>query len=232
MGLSIRCSKYGKSKLKSLSQENTDFFKIKKKMVEKGFANVDMIKQATNPLVVSELQKSLDDMYQESYNNHRKESDIDYHLNLIFLQGHGVTHDGDSMLVVPDGSDTETCLFLNVNSLCKKFAQLKRCLTIVFHDSCRVMSSKYENLVSETLENYEEYKKNGKSVKWFDLEESGNPTVNYPGYAVIFYSCVEKGKTVESVVVGQDGHTFGARHIMQAFEKCLSLQDMFENLDL
>ena len=63
MGLSIRCSKYGKSKLKSLSQENTDFFKIKKKMVEKGFANVDMIKQATNPLVVSELQKSLDNMY-------------------------------------------------------------------------------------------------------------------------------------------------------------------------
>ena len=32
-------------------------------MAEKGFANVDMIKQATTPLVVSELQKSLDDMY-------------------------------------------------------------------------------------------------------------------------------------------------------------------------
>jgi len=55
MGLSIRCSKYGKSKLKTLSQENNDFFKIKKKMLDKGFGNVDMIKQATNRLVVSEL---------------------------------------------------------------------------------------------------------------------------------------------------------------------------------
>jgi hypothetical protein len=111
-------------------------------MFEKGFAKVDMIKQAANPMVVSELQKSLDDMYSKSYFNHEKESDTDYHLNLIFLQGHGVTHDGDSMLVVPDGFDTEHCLFLNVNSLCKKFAQLKRCLTVVFHDSCREMSSK------------------------------------------------------------------------------------------
>ena len=63
MGLSIRCSKYGKSKLKSLSQDNNDYYKIKKMMVEKGFSNVDVIKQATTPLVVSELQKSLDDMY-------------------------------------------------------------------------------------------------------------------------------------------------------------------------
>ena len=111
-------------------------------MVDKGFANVDMIKQAANPLVVSELQKSLDDMYSESLINHKKEGDTDYHLNLMFLQGHGVTHDADSMLVVPDGSNTEVCLFLNVNKLCKKFAQLKRCLTVVFLDACRVLSAK------------------------------------------------------------------------------------------
>ena len=55
MGLSVRCSKYGKSELKSLSQENNDFFKIKKIMLEKGFSNVDLIKQATTPLIVSEL---------------------------------------------------------------------------------------------------------------------------------------------------------------------------------
>jgi hypothetical protein len=55
MGLSIRCSKYGKSKLKTLTQDNNDFFKIKKKMLDKGFASVDMIKQATTPMVVSEL---------------------------------------------------------------------------------------------------------------------------------------------------------------------------------
>ena len=68
-------------------------------------------------------------------------------------------------------------------------------------------------------------------MKWFDLKESDNPTANYPGYAIIFYSCIEKGKTVETLLQGQDGHTFGARHIMQAFESCLSLQDMFDNLD-
>ena len=87
-------------------------------------------------------------MYAESFRNHKEESDNDYHLNLMFLQGHGVTHEGDSMLIVPDGSDTEVCLFLNVNSLCKKFAKLKRCLTIVFLDSSRTLSSKYEILVS------------------------------------------------------------------------------------
>jgi hypothetical protein len=97
---------------------------------------------------------------------------------MMFLQGHGVTHDGDSMLVVPDGSDTEVCLFLNVNSLCKKFAQLKRCLTVVFLDSCRLLSSNYENLVSETLENYKDYEIQGKSVKWFELKGSDNPTAN------------------------------------------------------
>ena len=149
----------------------------------------------------------------------------------MFLQGHGVTHEGDSMLVVPDGNDTEDCYFLNVNNLCKKFAQLKRCLTIVFLDSCRQLSSNYENLVKETLERYKELEIEGKTMKWFDLKESDNPTVNYAGYSVIFYSCVEKGKTVETVVPGEDGHTFGARHIMQAIESCLSLQNMFDNLD-
>ena len=232
MGLSIRCSKYGKSKLKSLSQDNNDFYQIKKMMNEKGFSNVDVIKQATTPLVVSELQKSLDDMYKESLSNHKKESETDFHLNLMFLQGHGVTHEGDSMLVVPDGNDTEDCYFLNVNNLCKKFAQLKRCLTIVFLDSCREVSSKYDNLVKETLERHKEYEEKDTSLKkWFDIKESDNPVVNYAGYAVIFYSCPEKKKTIESVVQGMEGLTFGARHIMQAFERCLTLQDMFDNLD-
>jgi hypothetical protein len=97
---------------------------------------------------------------------------------MMFLQGHGVTHDGDSMLLVPDGSNTEFCLFLNVNSLCKKFAQLKRCLTVVFLDSCRTLSSSYESLVSETLDTYKDYETQGKSVKWFELKESDNPTVD------------------------------------------------------
>ena len=70
-----------------------------------------------------------------------------------------------------------------------------------------------------------------KSVKWFDLKESDNWNANYPGYAIIFYSCIEKGKTIEFLNYGIDGDTFGARHIMKAFECCLSIQDMFDNLD-
>ena len=30
---------------------------------------------------------------------------------------------------------------------------------------------------------------------------------------------------------GQDGHTYGARHIMEAFNSCGSIQDMIDNLE-
>ena len=66
----------------------------------------------------------------------------------MFLQGHGLTHDGDSMLIVPLGNDFEDNLFLNVTNIAKKFAIFERCLTVIFLDACRELSSKYENLVN------------------------------------------------------------------------------------
>jgi len=73
---------------------------------------------------------------------------------MIFLQGHGITHNNDSILMVPELKQSETgssenVLFLNVTNMCKKFASLKRCLTVVFLDACRENSTKYQNLIEE-----------------------------------------------------------------------------------
>jgi len=63
---------------------------------------------------------------------------------MLFLQGHGITHKSDSILIVPDEDKSpDDFAFLNVTNLCKRFAALKRCLTVVFLDACREQSDRY-----------------------------------------------------------------------------------------
>ena len=51
---------------------------------------------------LKKLEDSLDEMYAESKTNHRSGVENEYHLNMLFLQGHGITYKSDSVLVLPD----------------------------------------------------------------------------------------------------------------------------------
>ena len=73
----------------------------------------------------------------------------------MFLQGHGLTYEGDSMLIVPQGNETDDNLFLNITNIAKKFAMFERCISVLFLDACRELSSKHENLVENVKETYD-----------------------------------------------------------------------------
>lgn len=85
---------------------------------------------------------------------------------MLFLQGHGVTHNSDSILIAPDFSikDEERAAFLNVTNICKIFAKVERCITIVFFDACRDPLTDYPNLLEENR------KYNQGEGSWFTLE--------------------------------------------------------------
>ena len=109
--------------MQNLSDKNKDFFFIKKKMNEAGFNQVESLNNKVNGKMKEELEKCLDDMIIKSKANHDKKKKNKYHVNVLFLQGHGVTYRTDSLLVVPDLENDEKVYFLNVTNLCKKFAK-------------------------------------------------------------------------------------------------------------
>ena len=61
-----------------------------------------------------------------------------YHVNLIFLQGHGGMHKRDPCLIIPNNKGEKgTLRLLNVANIAKQFAKIDKCITIIFFDACR-----------------------------------------------------------------------------------------------
>ena len=61
-----------------------------------------------------------------------------YHVNLIFLQGHGGLHNRDPCLIIPNKEGEKgTLRLLNVANIAKQFARIDKSITIIFFDACR-----------------------------------------------------------------------------------------------
>ncbi len=61
-----------------------------------------------------------------------------YHVNFIFLQGHGGMHNRDPCLIIPNNKGKDgTLRLLNVANIAKQFAKIDKTITIIFFDACR-----------------------------------------------------------------------------------------------
>ena len=76
-------------------------------------------------------------------------------VNVVTFSGHGFTHDGDSIAVIPEYENEiarkdgrKVARFINFSEWARKFAKIKNTLSIFILSMCRIEFSKDE------LENY------------------------------------------------------------------------------
>ncbi len=101
-----------------------------------------------------------------------------FHINFIFLQGHGGDYKKDPCLLIPD--KTGKIRILNVGNLAKNYARYDKTITIIFFDACRedLEKHEYKSLFDSAIQDDEIYK--------FEPLKFAHAL---PGYSVIFFSC-------------------------------------------
>jgi len=52
----------------------------------------------------------------------------------MYFNGHGFNHGGQTLLFIPDKDSAHKYQLLNLSKLAKKFAEIKKCLTLIIFD--------------------------------------------------------------------------------------------------
>lgn len=137
-----------------------------------------------------------------------------YHINFIYLQGHGGLYQKEPCLIIPDHKTKGKLRILNVSNLAKEYAKIDKCITIIFFDACR------ENLDNDDFKGI--FSNAVQDLPLFQYEPRKVPFVS-KGFSAIVYSCKEWEKAVESInsqltyAKQEKGHTFGAKCLFSAF---------------